>query len=174
MSKIKLRKELASMDKEQLMELILEAYSARKETKEYFDFFLNPDIDKLREKYKTLISKELSRVRRGGYCKARISYIKKQLKEFASFHPGFEEQLEMMIFTLGYAMVCETHLHFPETLMRGMAALVHQILDFADVNLQVDVTIKRLHELFANPDIGSRYFRRYLNDELAQTVSVRL
>ena len=43
MSKIQLKKELQTMEAPQLREMILEAYSARKEIKEYFEFFLNPD-----------------------------------------------------------------------------------------------------------------------------------
>ena len=47
MSKIQLKKELQTMEAPQLREMILEAYSARKEIKEYFEFFLNPDIEHL-------------------------------------------------------------------------------------------------------------------------------
>lgn len=159
------------MEKDQLIQLMLDAYSARKETKEYMDFFLNPDVDKLREKYEIKISKELNRVRRGGYCKARISYIKNQLKEFGSFQPGFEAQLDIMIYTLSYAMAAESHLHFPETLMRGIASLLRQIIDLAETNLAVDTTVMHLQALLSNGDAGSRYFRRYLSDELKQYLS---
>ena len=52
------------MDADQLRELILDVYSARKEAKEYFEFFLDPDVDKLRDKLWTVIEKELNRTKR--------------------------------------------------------------------------------------------------------------
>lgn len=171
MSKIQLKKELVVMEKDQLVELILDAYAARKETKEYLEFFLNPDVDKLREKYEIRISKELNRVRRGGYAKARISFIKNQLKEFASFQPGFEAQLEILFYTLSYAMACEIHMHFSETLSRGIASLMLQIVDVADINLQVAPTLERLQSLLDDPNAGARYFRRYLADTLASRIA---
>ena len=57
MSKALLKKELEKMSASQLRHLILETYEARKEFKEYFEFFLNPDAGKLREKYENLFLK---------------------------------------------------------------------------------------------------------------------
>lgn len=172
MSKLQLKKELVNMEKDQLVELILDAYSARKETKEYLEFFLSPDVEKLQAKYETAVSKELNRVRRGGYCKARISHIKSLIKEFASFQPGFEAEMDLLFYTLSYAMAAESHLHFPETLMRGIASLVRMLVDIADTNLAIDKTIKNLKAMFCNEQSGSRYFRRFLNDELVSYISV--
>lgn len=171
MSKLQLKKELIEMDKNQLIELILDAYAARKETKEYLEFFINPDVGKLQTKYEIAVSKELNRVRRGGYCKARISHIKGLVKEFASFQPGFEAEMDLLFYTISYAMASESHLHFPETLMRGVASLMRQLLDIADVNLVADKTIMHLKAMFSDAQAGSRYFRRYLNDEMTSYLS---
>lgn len=167
MSKLQLKKELAGMDREQLIELLTDAYSARREIKEYLDFFLNPDVDKLRTKFEIAVSKELDRVRRGGYCKARISVIKSRIKEFFSFQPGFQAEMDLVFYTISYAMAVESHMHFPETLMRGIASLVRMLMDLADDNLVVNETLANLKGLFSNPEAGSRYFRRYLNDEMS-------
>lgn len=160
------------MEKDQLVELILDAYSARKETKEYLEFFLNPDVGKLQAKYEISVSKELNRVRRGGYCKARISHIKSLVKEFASFQPGFEAEMDLLFYTVSYAMATESHLHFPETLMRGVASLVRMLIDIADTNLVVDKTVMHLKALFGNEQAGSRYFRRFLNNELVSYLAL--
>ena len=79
MSKLRLTKEIKQLERHQLEQMILDAYAARKGIKEYFDFFLNPDVDKLIEKYKVAASKEFNRSKRG-HSKARISVIKKLLK----------------------------------------------------------------------------------------------
>lgn len=175
MSKLQLKKELLNMDQNQLVQLILDAYSARKETKEYFDFFLNPDVEKLLTKYEIAVSKELSRVKRGGYCKARISFIKKLLKEFASYQPGFQAEMDLLSYTIKYAMMSEQHLYFPDTLKSGIASIVKRLVEIADVNMQVDSTINELKTLLDTPKAGSRHFRMYLNNELASILgSVRI
>ncbi len=52
MSKAQLKKTISHMLPEQLQQLILEAYDARKETKEYLEFWLNPDPKTFTDKYK--------------------------------------------------------------------------------------------------------------------------
>ena len=64
MSKNTLKKELDLMDRGQLVDIILDLYSNRPEAKEYFEFFLNPDIEKLREKVITKAQKEIMRTKR--------------------------------------------------------------------------------------------------------------
>lgn len=43
MSKAKLKKHLQSLPKERVIEIMLELYDARKEAKEYLEFYLAPD-----------------------------------------------------------------------------------------------------------------------------------
>ena len=82
MGKAQLKKEIQALSREELEHLVLEAYEARKEIKQYFDFFLDPDAAKLSEKYKTAIDKELKRGKRG-HSRARTSIIKRALKDFS-------------------------------------------------------------------------------------------
>lgn len=44
MSKTALKKELDSLTREQIIEVILTAYSSNKSIKDYFDFFAMPDV----------------------------------------------------------------------------------------------------------------------------------
>jgi len=46
MSKAKLKKELSSLTKEQLVEQILDLYDKNKAVKEFYDFYLNPRNEK--------------------------------------------------------------------------------------------------------------------------------
>ncbi len=45
MSKAQLKKHLASLDKSQIIEVVMELYEARKEAKDYLEFYLNPNED---------------------------------------------------------------------------------------------------------------------------------
>ena len=52
MSKSKLKKELAGMTHEQMSDLMVQVYEASKEAKAWLDFYLDPDIEALSEKYR--------------------------------------------------------------------------------------------------------------------------
>jgi len=63
MSKVKLKKELQKLTKEQLIEQILDTYENNKAVKEFYNFFMNsnPENEKeLAEKYKKIIRKEFN------------------------------------------------------------------------------------------------------------------
>lgn len=42
MSKAQLKKHLIKLTKEQVIDVVMELYEARKEAKEYLDFYINP------------------------------------------------------------------------------------------------------------------------------------
>ena len=167
MSKLQLKKEIKNLTREQLEQLLLDAYDARKETKEYFDFFLNPDVEKLTEKYKVSISTEFSRSKRG-HSKARISVIRKLLKEFASFHPGFDKEIDLQFYVVNFALMSEDIYYFSDTLMQGVATIMTGMIDLADRNLVADRLISQLTTLLNDESIGTRYFRRLLRESLEQ------
>lgn len=65
MSKAQLKKHLSALTKEQIIEVILELYDARKEAKEYLEFYLNPNEDEKLEEYKRIIRDEFFPKRTG-------------------------------------------------------------------------------------------------------------
>lgn len=50
MSKTGLKKALAGMNREQIIEMVMELYAVRKDAREYLEFWLNPDTRKESEK----------------------------------------------------------------------------------------------------------------------------
>lgn len=54
MSKATVKKLLTSMPKEDLIRMVLEMYDARKEAKEYLEFYVHPDEDRKLEEYKKM------------------------------------------------------------------------------------------------------------------------
>ena len=75
MSKTALRKQLREMPREELEQVVMELYESRKEVKDYFDFYLDPDVDRLMDRYRKLLLKEASRCSRGD-SRCRISAIR--------------------------------------------------------------------------------------------------
>ena len=58
MSKATVKKILMSMPKEEIIGMVLEMYDARKEAKEYLEFYANPDEDGKLEEYRKIITEE--------------------------------------------------------------------------------------------------------------------
>lgn len=173
MSKHALKKELLTLDKQQLVDLVLDAYSARKEIKEYFEYFLNPDPEKLFEKFKLVIAKELDRAKRGIHSKARISFLRKQIKLFESFQPDAEWSLQLRLFIVAYAMLAEARLNFPTTLLEGIASIMTGTVDLADANGLFDHTLHRLENTLKDPGMGTLYFRNFLQLRLTDHIAQR-
>ncbi len=149
MSKSTLRKELVKMTHEQLVQIVLDAYDARKETKEYFKFFLNPDIEKITEQHKNLIVKELNRTKWGA-SKARVSVIRRAVKDFESLNPGTDAVMDMYFLTLQYICVAERHLNFTAIQKNYISALSKQIVKYADSHEIVAQTMPRLQNILDN------------------------
>ncbi len=165
MSKLLLKKEIKGLTRNQLEQMILDAYDAKKEIKEYFDFYVNPDVEKLTEKFKVAISRQFARNKRG-YCKARISIIKKLIKEFQAFQPGFEAQLELLHYTVTFALLSEASFYFSDTLINGIALIMTQAVELADRNFVADKTLEKLTTMLDDEHAGSKYFRRFLRNSL--------
>lgn len=162
MSKIQLKKELLKLDREQIIELLLEAYAARKEIKDYFDYFCDPDVEKLTEKYRTRIKKELTRVKRGNYSKCRISVLKTLLKEYISYQPGAEEVVGLYCETITLALELERYIHFSDILIRGVCRLLTDLLDYAENQGVYTAAIDRLDDLLVKNPKGTYFFRSQL------------
>lgn len=158
MSKTSLKKELAGYSKEQLIEVVLDLYESRKEVKEYFNFFLNPDSKKLFEKYQKAVYKEFARSK-WGRSKARISVIKKLIKEFESFHPDTEYKDMLYRAIIRLALQYEQHNNFSDTLYNGIDYIVGEYLAFADSNEALDMALNYINNLLRYGMPGSRYFK---------------
>ena len=171
MSKIALKKELLTLDRDQLVAVILDAYTARKEFKEYFEYFLNPDPEKLLDKFKIITAKELDRTKRGSYSRARISFLRKQIKAFDSFQPEAEWSLRLRLFIVAYAMVCEMRQYFPATLSEGIASIMTATIDFADANQLFASTLADIEKMLDNPDAGTEHFRNFLKTRLMDHIA---
>lgn len=133
MSKKSLEKELAKFDADQLRAIILNAYGSSDDAKEYFEFFVNPDVDKLFEKCAGVIHKEFTRSK-WGTSKARISLIRKQIKKFRNFDPGAEHVLRFMFHVVAYAAAVETMVDFNATLRNGIFGIVYEGFKYAAEN----------------------------------------
>jgi len=156
MSKAALKKALDSMTKEQLSEIIIDIYSARKDAKEYFEFYLDPNVCRLFDKYNSTITKEFNRSKRG-YSSARISKIKKSIKEFASFSPGENYILDLQISALKSAMEASSIFRFTEANTKSFSGILQTAIDYANKNALFLHLIDSLQEIAKCTDCAPRF-----------------
>lgn len=170
MSKTQLRKELMLLSKEQLIDLTLDAYSARREVKEYFDFFLNPDAKKLQEKYLDLAFKEISR-NKHRRMKCRVSVLTKAMKDFASFDPGIEWIIGTRISVFLQLIKACGEFYYTETIAR------YAVKFLTDIIIQTDraaILDRYMPMLIKNVDSlrGADYLKKQLQEVLENASSL--
>lgn len=158
MSRTALKKELSGYTKEQLVEVVLDLYASRKEVKEYFNFFLNPDSKKLFEKYQKVINKEFGKSK-WSKSKARISVIKKTIKDFEGFQPDIRYRHELYQLVITLALYYEDMFYFSDTLYNGIYRIVDDYLTFADRNEELDMALHKVDNLIRYEMPGSRKFK---------------
>jgi hypothetical protein len=96
MAKSELKKLLQSMDKTELVSLILEMYSTKKEIAEYLDYYVSPNEKEQFLKAKKIIEDEYFPAK--GWPKERLSVAKKAISDFSKLKPSPELKAELMIF----------------------------------------------------------------------------
>lgn len=167
MSKNQLRKALAAFTSEQLLDLVLESYDASKVVKTYFDYSINPDVNKLYTRYVEAINRELHRGKRTK-SKTRTSVVKRLLKEFASFRPGFDKEIAIRVSTIKEAVVNDGFLHFSESQRKAFAKICTDTLKLADRNLCLEKVLTDLLPYFHCKECGTQIFRQCLLDAVEE------
>lgn len=169
MSKSILKRELGNLTKEQLVEVILGVYKVSKEAKEYFEYFIDPQPEKLFDANLNLIHKEFNRTKYGRISKARISKIRAILRNFILLEPGFELVERLYIATFELAANARKLLSFPPALIHGVCRLAVDLLKLANQNDCFTQVYNEFQGL-----IGSPHFPLTLRKELDQTVKAFL
>ncbi len=84
--------------------MVRELYDARKEAREYLDYYVNPDENKELEKFKKIVFKEFDDdISRDPQC--RFSVCRKALSDFKKLAPSTETLAEAMVYYV--ERVCE-------------------------------------------------------------------
>ena len=104
MSKSQVKKLLAGMSKEEVINIVMELYDARKEARDYLDYYVNPNENKELEKFKKIVLKEFDDdISRDPQC--RFSVCRKALSDFKKLAPSTDTLAEAMVYYV--ERVCE-------------------------------------------------------------------
>lgn len=98
MSKASVKKAIKNLDQEALVEMIMELYAARKEAREYLDFWADPDInretDRVKERLRKLFFLTEDKPRR----KPDFTEAKTLLKNYQTLCHEPEQNADILIF----------------------------------------------------------------------------
>lgn len=164
MSKKSLKKELDKMSREQLEEMILQAYESRKDFREYLEYFVNPNPAKLFEKSLAQLAKECQRGNRGR-SKARITVIRKVISDFKSYEPGDEDVCRLMLAAIEIMFTSSRKFKMTDTLERGFVRLVNECIDMADRAGCLTPVLEALHG-FTESSKGAYWCRSLIHKTL--------
>ena len=104
MSKSQVKKLLAGMSKEEVINTVMELYDARKEARDYLDYYVNPNESNELEKFKKIVLKEFDDdIPRDPQC--RFSVCRKALSDFKKLAPSTDTLAEAMVYYV--ERVCE-------------------------------------------------------------------
>ena len=118
MSKAKLKKYLQTLSKEQVIEVMLELYDARKDAKKYLEFYLAPDSNAELEKCKKAIRQEFFPTR-GFSEKPSFAKCRKVISDFQKLKPEPACIADLMLFYIEQG--CEYY----RDLWRHVGAILH-------------------------------------------------
>jgi len=95
MGLIDLKKELKKLDKDELVDLVVELYKKNKSVKEFFDFYVNPNEKGLFEKYRDKVF-EAFYPKRGFGLKLKDG--KQAISDFKKFGTSLDLLADLMLF----------------------------------------------------------------------------
>lgn len=100
MSKASLKKELKNYSRQELTDLIIELYDRQKESREFLEYWLNPDIDKYIEKTKLAIDKIFATSTGTLRKNPKLAELKDIAKKFAVMVPDAELVSEIKVYSV--------------------------------------------------------------------------
>ncbi|MCM1331504.1 MAG: DUF6155 family protein [Bacteroides sp.] len=159
MSKTTLKKQIKELTKEQLIEVMLELYDARKEAREYLEYYVNPDENKMFEKYNAIIHKEFFPQK--GRAKGRTSVCKKAIKDFISLHPSPKLIAELKFSTVETIVKYAVNSRFwlRESQENTLLAFFKESLDYMFSNDLLDYFNRRIDDVLKRCNTSRCQFR---------------
>lgn len=98
MSKTKLKKALAELEKDEIITMVMELYAVRKEAKEYLEYWLDPDAGKELERVEKLVERQFFTPQGVSRRSLSLPGLNKLIKDFMSLCFEAEKVSDLLIF----------------------------------------------------------------------------
>ncbi len=134
MSKATVKKALKGMDKDSLVEMIMEMYSARREARDYLEFWVNPDLDKETESLKAKIRKGFFIGEDKPRRKPNFTELKLQLKNYFTLCHEIDHIIDIRLY---YADIIYQWLKARNGIgMKSNKKRIYEAIDEADKDIK--------------------------------------
>lgn len=152
MSKAQLKRRLMLLPKEHVVNLVLELYDARKEAKEFLDFYLEPNEDQKLEEYKAIIREEFFPKRRVE-PQCRFNICRKAISDFKKMkpHPMCIADLMLYYIECGVEMTV-MYGDMWEQFYTSLENNFNKTMDFISKHNYIEVYQERIERMLHNAD----------------------
>lgn len=140
---------LATLDAQQLRELVMQLYDKDKQAKALLNFYAKPDLEGKLEEYKRLLGAEMSRYRRH-LPAMRINKVKSLIKEFAAYEVGDEMVAELTLYVVeGLAKMEDSW--FTDAKIESLVKFFTDFLIYLDRRNMYSDFSPRIHRIIKKP-----------------------
>ncbi|MDE5871245.1 MAG: hypothetical protein K2H22_04845 [Muribaculaceae bacterium] len=166
MSKSKLKKELAVMTQEQVADLMVQVYEASKEAKAWLDFYLNPDIEALSEKYRKQIHMKCYG-RNGKARRPKMRDCNQLIKTFSTIVQDTTPICDLMLyFTEEITKVATLKGRYSESYIRTLTGQFRKTLEYLKSTGLLEYSLPRIRKTIVLAESVSRYLAREYEEVL--------
>ena len=168
MSKSKLKKELAGMTQEQVSDLMIQLYEASKEAKGWLDFYLNPDIEALSEKYRKQIHLKCYG-RSGKPRRPKMRDCNQLIKAFATIVQDPAPIADLMLYFMEeVTRVASQKVRYSENYFKTLTGQFRKTLEYMSAYGLLDFEMSRLRKIITLAEQASGCLAREYEDTIEE------
>lgn len=168
MSKSKLKKELAGMTHEQMSDLMVQVYEASKEAKAWLDFYLDPDIDALSEKYHKHIHLKCYG-RNGKARRPKMRDSNQLIKSFSNIVKDPTPISDLMLYFMEEATrVASLNGRQSESYMRTLTGQFRKTLEYMKSTGLLEYSMPRIRKIIGIAKLSSRHMAHEYEEVLIE------
>lgn len=168
MSKTKLKKYIAELPADQVGEILLQVYEASKEAKGWLDFYLNPDIEALSEKYRKQIYLKCYG-RSGRARRPKISDCNRLIKTFGTIVQDPAPIADLMLYFMETVTgVAAEKVRYSESYFRTLTGQMRKTLECLSAHGLLEYNIHRINKIIGLAENCSRVLSQYYKDTLEE------
>ncbi|MDE7350143.1 MAG: hypothetical protein K2N25_03680 [Muribaculaceae bacterium] len=173
MSKTQLKKYIAGLPAEQVGEILLQVYEASKEAKGWIDFYLNPDIESLSEKYRKQIHIKCYG-RNGKARRPKMRDCNQLIKTFSTIVQDPTPIGDMMLYFIEeVTRVASTKGRYSESWLRTLTGQFRKTLEYLSAAGLLDYRMPQIRKIIGLADGFSRFLGQDYEDVLEEVLSLR-
>ena len=169
MSKSRLKKELDGMTREQTADLVLQVYESSKEAKAWLDFYLNPDIEALSEKYRKQIHLKCYG-RSGKARRPKMRDCNQLIKAFSQIVQDPTPVSDLMLYFMEeVTRVATVKGRYSESYFRTLTGQFRKTVEYLEAASLLEYNMPRIRKITGLAEQCSRFlaqgYREVLNNE---------